>query len=59
MFTFEETGVVFVIYVDGKPIFEIVSWHDGDITDEDRGMVACMVDALNKESNERESVRRV
>lgn len=59
MFTFEEIGVAFIIYRDGKPMFDIIPYTDGHATDEVRGMVACIVDALNKESNERESARRV
>lgn len=52
MFTFEESQNEgeFIIFEDGKPVFDICPYED-KTQDENRGMVSCMVDALNKEHN--------
>jgi len=49
MFTFEEDGQgEFGIYREGTLIFVVEPMHDKP-TNEDRGMVSVMIDALNKE----------
>jgi len=49
VFTFtEDDPFHFEICKDGECVLEIYPQNDKN-TDEDRGMVACIVDALNKE----------
>lgn len=50
MFSFDEDCWGYTIYKDGKPLFDIGLFDDLEPTDETRGMVSEMVDALNKES---------